>query len=65
MASKLISKVEVYTDGHREVYHESLNEHNEGYVWTHPDTKDEREACSACTSGTAATAREQARLMGP
>jgi hypothetical protein len=52
--------VEVYADGHREVYHHhvpSLGDTGPGFAWTHLDAKKEREDCSMCQSDTLASVR--------
>lgn len=41
--------VELHKDGSRVVYHTNAEPNEEGYAWTHPDTKKERKACSACS----------------
>lgn len=56
--ASLYTAVEVYKDGHREVYHRAAEPDKPGWVWTHNDTKRDRKKCSACTDGTLATARE-------
>ena len=48
----LRTAVEIYKDGHREVYHQRINDNNEGWAWTHSDTPETRAECSACTRGT-------------
>lgn len=53
--------VEVYKDGHREVYHRHAEPAKDGWAWTHPDTKEAREACSMCSDGTLYTVRAAAR----
>lgn len=49
--------VEMYADGHREVYHHHVTDTG-GYVWTHGDDKKSRRACSMCTDGTLTSVRE-------
>ncbi len=64
MPARLITKVELYKDGHREVFHLKAEENEPGWRWTHPDTPRERKACTACASGTLESARELARQKG-
>lgn len=52
--------IEVYRDGHREVYHHhvpSLGDSGQGFAWTHPDSKEGREDCSMCQHETLASVR--------
>lgn len=58
---QLKTQIEVYKDGHREVYHSYLEPARDGWAWTHPDTQGERDDCSACTSGTLTSVRENSR----
>jgi hypothetical protein len=54
---RLRTRIEVYKDGHREVYHDNVDPAKSGYAWTHADDKAARNACSACTSGTLQSVR--------
>lgn len=53
----MITRTEVYKDGHREIYHRAGllttggdRRPDEKYVWTHPES--ERASCDACVKGT-------------
>jgi hypothetical protein len=56
--------IEVYEDGHREVYHHhvpSLGDEGQGFAWTHLDTREARAECSMCQHDTLASVRSAPR----